>query len=335
MKIKHALSLLFCLLSSAAIADHTTVGLQANIKGPNTTSSAQLMDVGTTGFSLQYQHIGFKSISDADFEHAAEHGESLHGTDTISSTALNFTWGFSDRLTFGVSVPRIARNGMVEAAHHDAASHVEGEEVLAEEAEIVEFLGSSKGIGDTRVFANFQLWSGSESSGSLLFGVKAPTGEDAETSLYGHRLESELQPGSGSWDSLIGAAYSRELGSWRVDGNVLYSFVTEGSQNTDLGDTFNYNLAFSHPLPEISLAGSQTWSLNFLFEINGERRDQVEISGFIEKNSGGNIVYFAPGLSLSNDTWFVSASLSKAMENFKGIQSEPNTRFLFNFGRSF
>jgi hypothetical protein len=296
------------------------------------------MEAGETGFSLQYQRIGFKSISNADFEHAAEHDEDVHGTDTITNTAVNFTWAYSDRLTFGFSVPHIERTGLVEAAHHDDEEEPHGEEEShAEEEgeEIIEHLGSASGIGDARLFANYQLWSDNQSSASLLFGVKAPTGENDETSREGERLESEFQPGSGSWDSMLGVAYSRQLGSWNFDSNLLYSFVSEGSQDTDLGDIFNYNLAFSYPLPEINLFGNQSWQPAFLFEVNGEWRDQVEINDITEDNSGGNLLYFAPGITLSSDDWFISASISKAMENLDGIQSEPNTRFILNFGRSF
>ncbi|MFT4816066.1 MAG: hypothetical protein ACI80L_000824 [Pseudohongiellaceae bacterium] len=38
-----------------AIADPITIGLQSNVKGPNTTSSASLIEVGQFGFSLQHQ----------------------------------------------------------------------------------------------------------------------------------------------------------------------------------------------------------------------------------------------------------------------------------------
>lgn len=55
MKKLCPLSVLIGLLPFGANADHTTVGLQGNIQGPNTTSSAQLMDVGTAGFFLLHQ----------------------------------------------------------------------------------------------------------------------------------------------------------------------------------------------------------------------------------------------------------------------------------------
>jgi len=311
------------LLPAVAFADHTTIGLQGNVTGPSTTSSANPMDAGKMGFTLQFQQLNFDAISDADFEHAAENDEDVHGTDSITNTGFAFTYGMSDRLTLGFSIANIRRSGLVEAAHHDD----EGEAgPHAEEEEIIEHLGSASGLGDARLYASYQLFSGASSSTSVLFGIKAPTGETGEVSNDGERLEAEFQPGSGSWDTLLGLAFTQQLSSWTINSNVLYTFASEGSQDTDLGDVFNYNLAASHALPKFGPFNESPWNLDFVFEVNGGWRDNVKIAGESERHSGGNIIYFAPGLSLSNDKIFINASISKAVDNLNGIQSEPETR---------
>ena len=52
----------------------------------------------------------------------------------------------------------------------------------------------------------------------------------------GERLETEHQPGTGSWDPLVGFAASKRWGPVSLDGNALYQFSTKGAQDTELGD---------------------------------------------------------------------------------------------------
>lgn len=325
-------------LPAIAVADHTTIVLPSTVGAPNNSGLANLPEAGETGLSIQYQRVGFKSIPTSEFDRAADNDESLHGTDSTSSTSFNFTWGASDRLTFGLSVPRIERRGLLEAAHHDDDEELhddeEGEDHHEEES-VVEQLGNASGIGDARLFANYQLFDNERNQASLILGIKAATGEDDELSLDGDLLEAEIQPGSDSWDPMLGFAYSTSLGVWSFDSNVLYSFVNEGAQSTNLGDVFNYNLALSYPLPTMDFGGNSPWVANFLIEATGEWRDRVEISGATEDNSGGNLLYFSPGVSISNGSWFASASYGLAVQSLNGVQSEPDNRFIFNFGRAF
>jgi len=173
---------------------------------------------------------------------------------------------------------------------------------------------------------------------ALLFGLKAPTGVTDETSRGGERLEIELQPGSGSWDTFLGLAYSRNLGNWSLDTNILYTFVMEGAQDTDLGNIFNYNLALSYPLSGDSHQHHTHDHLHsgftsvFVFELNGEWRDHVEINGLTESNSGGNLFYLSPGLVMNVNKWSLGLSVAIPITNLNGIQSEPETRLIAQLG---
>jgi len=64
----------------------------------------------------------------------------------------------------------------------------------------------------------------------------------------GNRLETHQQPGSGSYDPIVGVAYSQVLGMFNLDSSAVHTIVNEGSQDTDLGDSFKYNLSFSYPV---------------------------------------------------------------------------------------
>ncbi len=343
------------MLSNVAMADHPTVGVQGNLGGPITTTSAHGLPEGQLAASLDFQYIDFDPVSDARLALGSERGEDVHSADSLSRTALNVAFGISDKLTLGLSLPYMERKGLREAAHGHQESQEEGHDDAPTEKdhpeelgnEQIEHLGDASGFGDAQIYGTYQLSASVKgNSSALMFGLKVPTGETHQKSRDGERLETELQPGSGSWDPFLGLAYSRSWGAWSFNSNMLYTLVTEGSQSTDLGDVLNYNLSLSHPIYTAAAAGHQghqhdhrelpsAFSTAFIFEINGEWRDRTEIRGETERNSGGNLVYLSPGLSVKAGDWSMSAALSFPIENLNGVQSEPETRLVFRLGRAF
>ena len=109
--------------------------------------------------------------------------------------------------------------------------------------------GDTEGVGDLTLFGQYRFY-GQDTGlqASLLTGIKTPTGETGERDNQGELFEAEFQPGSGSWDPMLGLALSQAQGRWSVDGNVLYTIATEGTQHTDLGDRFHYNGAVTYRL---------------------------------------------------------------------------------------
>ena len=79
-----------------------------------------------------------------------------------------------------------------------------------------------------------------------MLGVKVPTGVTDRHTDTGELVDAEFQPGTGSWDGLFGLAATKRIGPWSFDANVLYILATEGTQDTDLGDRFQYNAAVSY-----------------------------------------------------------------------------------------
>lgn len=333
-------------------ADHPTVGVQGDPGGPMTTSTAGVLSIGQAAVSVDFQFIDFDPVKDSRLALASERDEGIHSADSLSRSALNFAFGVSDKLTVGLSLPYIERKGLKEAAHgHEDEDHeleVAEEEHHEEELdeEPIEQLGDANGFGDVQVYGAYQFLSAPNNTGSsaFLFGLKIPTGDTRKKSRDGERLETELQPGSGSWDPFLGLAYSHRWEDWSFDSNLLYTFVTEGSQRTNLGDIFNYNLSLSHPIYSTAPAGHEDHdhyhlsleaglSVSLSFEINGEWRDRTRISGHTERHSGGNILYFSPGLSVRSGDWTIGASVSVPVENLNGVQSEPETRIMFRLAR--
>jgi hypothetical protein len=152
---------------------------------------------------------------------------------------------------------------------------------------------------------------------------------------------------------LLGLAWTHHEGKWSYDANVLYTLATTGTQNTDLGDRFQYNFAVSYRLTSLGSGehpmfhGAEAHeegddghhheqghestgpSLDLVLELNGEWHAEQVTNGISDPNSGGNTVFISPGLRLSQDKWsgFVSMGIP-IVDDLNGIQSEPDWRVI-------
>ncbi len=127
---------------------------------------------------------------------------------------------------------------------------------------------------------------------------------------------------------------------------MLYTFVNEGTQQTDLGDIFNYNFALSYRL--FSPEGghdhhNHKHGLNIIdyvdtaIELNGDYREKLEINDESERNSGGHTLYISPGVRVGfAHRWSAFASVGIPIVNdHNGIQSEPDYRVIGGFSYIF
>jgi hypothetical protein len=226
----------------------------------------------------------------------------------------------------------------------DESHELDAEEHDEDFPEIVD-LGDSNGLGDLTLYGQYRLIGDRTASVSALLGIKAPTGKTNVNNNLGQRFETEHQPGSGSWDALAGLAATQQWSKTSLDGNILYSIAGDGSQSTNIGDVFNYNLALSRRFTMTGKrksgagASSQsnvTNSWDLALELNGEWRDMVSISGEQQHNTGGNVVYLASSLRFnSRNRWSAYASVSApVIENLNGVQSDPDFRLFVGISTS-
>ena len=216
------------------------------------------------------------------------------------------------------------------------------------------------GIGDLLLLGQYRFLNdrASRTEAALLFGVKTPTGETDER--HGDEvLEAEFQPGSGSWDGLFGLALTQRVGLWSFDSNVLYSLVTEGTQQTDLGDIFLFNAAVSYRLSSLGgptpmfhgahahKAGDDGHghahshaeeaghgaALDLVLELNGEWHGKQETAGAKDDNSGGTTIFSRRGCvcrSISGPAFspsaFRSSRISTASRPSRTGASRPAPR---------
>lgn len=299
-------------VSSMAFAHHASIGTGIGQAGPVTTVSAATLTKGSFSFEALVEYQRFETFSDGKLLGLAGQGEEdIHNVEYLFSPSLGISYGVNDDLTVNVRVPYVSRNNISEAHHHE-----EGEEPE------IHHLGDAEGVGDITLFGHYRFLNQPGLQSSLLAGLKMPTGKKSDKTESGELFEAEFQPGSGSWDPMIGAAVSTPLGNYSLDSNILYTLVTEGVQDADLGDVFNYNISISRRVV------MQRVKLDLILEANGIWRDKQKIDGEKDENSGGNTVLISPGIrSEINDRIMVYFSIGiPVIQDLKGEQNEMDYR---------
>lgn len=318
------------LASLPTLADHPTLAINNGYGAAIIGQSAQVLPKDTMSMAFKQEFLKNDTFSTEKLEQLE--GEDVHSVDFLEVYTLGLAWGQTDRLTLGLSLPFISRNNIDQAPHH----HEDEEE---EEHAGAESLGDASGIGDLTIYGQYQFYRSQDGQrlASAYVGIKLPTGKTNRNTDGGERFEAEHQPGAGSWGSLLGVALSQGLGAWTIDNSLMATLATEGSQDTDLGNALNYDLALSRPLIVAEDHRGHSHShhshgllstTTLVMELNGEWRDKVDIDGMDADNTGGNLVYFSLGLRTAlPDMWSVSLSAGvPVVENLNGIQAEPEWR---------
>lgn len=310
--------------------------------GPINTISATTLRQGTGVAGVAIEYYSLSELNDATLIRAANEAEasgedhsSVHSLNSIVSPSLSLAYGLTDNLMVSVRMTHVLRTNIREGEIEDgeAEAHVHGD---------------AGGIGDLTALAQWRFLNAkaTRTETAILIGLTVPTGKTNETDNDGETFDAEFQPGSGAWHGLFGLAVTQRLGSWSFDAGALYTAVGEGTQSTRLGDRLNYNLAASYRVtgglqngPMYTGAHDHSShahteaeagpALDLVLELNGEWQDRQEEGGEVNANSGGNIVYIAPGARLSMGPWsgFISASIPIA-NNLNGLQSEPDWRLV-------
>lgn len=331
-KIAAAVAALTSLSAWPAAAHHPGAVGNAQSSGPINTLSASTLPEGMFVAGVQYEQTNLDTLSDAVLEAAAVDAflagadEHFHSVETIRTTALTLAYGVTDDLMLSLRVPYVARDNIREGHAHDVPP-VEGE---------VHHLGDASGFGDVTLLGQLRVLKDDGFEVAVLFGTEIPTGKTGErNSEDGDLFDTEFQPGSDSWDFLLGGAVSKHVHRWSFDVSGLYTIAGDASNDVNLGDRFNYGLsaayrvmgAEAHEHPHGTRAHSDGQSLDLILELNGEWHAKQEEPGEVDVNSGGHVLYLAPGARFTFDTFsaFVSVGIPIS-EDQNGLQDDPDWR---------
>jgi hypothetical protein len=295
------------LLATAALADHPAPsgvgGGSIDVLSPDT------LEAGSAAVELRLTYNRPRQRSDATLAELAGQHIHAHDSDYHLNAALGLAYGVTDKLTVSAELPYIHIAGLRAGAH----SH--GDEGVVNS---VEKLGSVAGIGDATLLAQYKLVDGPAKL-SLIGGVKLPTGGTHERGDNGERLETEHQPGTGSFDPIAGASFGTEAGPLKFTVSGIYQFSGKGAQDTRLGDRAKAGIAVSHRFgpPEhhhepaehhheqgaaehkhVPAHGHQSWDA--FAELTGEWEGRQKVGGEVEAHSGGRALWLTPGVRFNS-----------------------------------
>lgn len=323
------------LISNTAWSDHASIGLGTGTASPIGTETAVPLPKGNWGFGLRSEFVDFNDATDEQLRNARDldpEGD-IHSVNNIIQSSVGVAYGVTDDLSVGLRLPYVIRNRVREPEHDD------GDDMHHDDGppdEVVEMLGDADGLGDLTVFGQYRFFHQTETKthAAVLFGVKMPTGNTDVRNSEGEFFETEFQPGSGSWDGLLGLAGTQIFGPFAVNASVLYSIVSEGSQSTNLGDIFAYNVALSYRLGEQDFHPNYVEGernvVDLILELNGEWRDRENQATVVDQNSGGNIIYISPGVRFAafNKLNFGFSFGYPIVKDLNGFQVNPNYRVM-------
>ena len=367
---------LACAAAVPAFAHHPGGVGNTGGSGPINTISASTLRAGQGAATAMFEIIRLKPLSDETLGEAAHanappavhheegegheeaaggggdhHGDadgrSPHSLKSIESINIALAYGITDDLTVSARLPFVRRTDVREGLHFHKHP------VLGEHATVIETLGDASGVGDVTLLGQYRFLKDAASGFEMaaLLGVKLPTGKTSENANEGERFEAEFQPGSGSWDGQFGLAATWRQGAWSFDTSALYHLITEGTQNTELGDRLLYGVALSYRVlggsaaekhvhgdgsVHLHKAASQALNVDLVLELNGEWHDKQKAGTEVDDNSGGHTLYLSPGLRLSAGDWsgFASAGIP-IVEDMNGLQPDPDWKLVTGIAFSF
>ncbi|MBI5342765.1 MAG: hypothetical protein HZB63_05540 [Deltaproteobacteria bacterium] len=329
-----AVALIVLLAAGEAPAHHPSAGFGTGSAGPITTISAVPVPRKQWSFDLRGDYLKFDRISNGRLEELAAAGMEVHSIDDERTVFFGAGYGLTEDFSLGFHIPYVVRRGIREG------------HMMEDGTPEVHVHGDSEGIGDLSLFGMYR-FARQEKAGadlSLLFGLKMPTGTTREKDLSGARFATEFQPGSGSWDPLVGLSATRRWGPASLDASLLYAIATKGAQGTDLGDMLHYGAAIScrfvpgrHDSHDASPAQERKHAAlhrhiawDFILEATGDWKRKQTVQGIGDDNSGGTTIFLSPGVRFNyQDRW--SAYLSTGfpiLQDMNGTQHDVSYRIL-------
>ena len=176
------------------------------------------------------------------------------------------------------------------------------------------------GPGDLSLIARYTAFTKHFHSGEFkiapLVGIKIPTGDE------------DLRPiTTGSYDFEFGAVTKASLNHKRHElvGDAVYRINTE-DDNFEKGDSLTYDFSFHHRIfPWNVPEGGLKNFVQLVAESNGFFSKRNSVNGVIDKNSGGHILFVAPGIQAKVSRFVFESSFQiPVIQDLNGNQIEAD-----------
>ncbi len=177
----------------------------------------------------------------------------------------------------------------------------------------------SSGVGDAEMTAlwmtNFAYKADRHLTVGLSASFKLPTGHNNAQS-GGVRADEHLQSGTGSYDIVVGGAFSLATRTNRIFASAYFRSNGTNSFDYHYGNAALFNIGAQR-----SISSSVTGSL----QLNGRHARRDFDSGEIVDNTGGSVAYLTPGVRFGLGT-VTSLSVSVQIPVWQDLYGEQNEK---------
>lgn len=179
---------------------------------------------------------------------------------------------------------------------------------------------TSEGWGDLNVIGSFKFWQKDTRSFNAVAGVKFPTGSIKEKNSIGTVFEAELQPGSGSYDYILGGIYRLGTGRSSFVANMSWLARTEGRHEFEYGDVFVTTLYCDYFLNP----GMKNFAIRAGLDMVYQNEQKQKDHGAKVGDSGGQTILLGPVLKVNTGEHIsiVATLLYPVMQNLGGVHQE-------------
>ena len=155
----------------------------------------------------------------------------------------------------------------------------------------------------------------------LLGGLKLPTAEEQKDD-NGVPLDFDVQAGQGATVLNVGAWYSNFSYPYLYYTSASYHVASEGYQDFQAGDALVFNATAQY---------ASDYELSFYLGLEGRSSQKDTFSGVDDEDSGGNIIFLAPGLvyTIKQDLLLNATVKFPVIDNLNGFHEEGA---IFNIG---
>ena len=259
-----------------ALADHGP----GTSGGGASTQSGETLKRGKFSIEFREDYTEFEPLSQPEIETKAANAGSIDLLDRSFLHTIGISYGVVENFQVGLSI-----------GYYDAVKAREAEfDAGTGDTEIVTF--NPDGLTDLWLSGKYRFYRGPIGNLAVFGGVKFPTGRFDVENSEGERVEPSATAGSGSYDGMLGLAFSRFLTSRiTLDASGQYTLRTE-HDDFRLGDRVDAGVAVSYRFTEDIQKFPQ---VSAFAEANVRHLFKSEEAGVRDPNTGGTVLFLTPG----------------------------------------
>lgn len=275
--------------------------------GGASTVSGETLKPGKFSIEFREDFTEFESLSKDQIENKATNAGSIDLIDRSFLHSISLSYGVIENFQVGLSL-----------GYYDAVRAREAEfDPATGDVETATF--NPDGLTDLWLSGKYRFYRGPQGNLAVFGGVKFPTGKSSVINSAAEEVEPSATAGSGSYDGMLGLAYSRYITS-RItfDASAQYTLRTE-HRDFKLGDRIDGGVALNYRFTKDIQKYPQVSAFT---EANIRYLYRSEEGGVADPNTGGTVLFLSPGVRLGfnrNFSFTLSAPIP-VMQDLNGEQ---------------